>query len=136
MRNAKMDFNMPAILTILTESITGIPEMRVIKSPIPAKPCHFDFTETYCKRYGCAGIAKDQGKRNEGALKVLRKLPTPGKTDRKTLTVTVNDYAMVFTIGNGNEYFNTLHDGTPGKQSLSDYLQALASGKGNKIQIA
>jgi hypothetical protein len=81
-------------------------------------------------KYGYSYATKENiGKRDEAALKVLRKLPTVGTMTRKELTVTINGQSQVYTLGKGNEYFN-------GKISLTSVLETVAKGTGNKIQIA
>ena len=119
------------VIDSMTVNSEALPIMAINRTPIPAKKCNWDVPLNYLDK----GPRDGKWKGNNPKLNYLQKLPTPGVTNRKILAVTVNGYEMTFTIGKGNEYFNTIHDGKPGKQGLTDYLQALSKGTGNKITI-
>lgn len=127
MKNQALNINYGSLVADFSSHITGI-EKPVMKVLATAKPCIWDVTESYCSRYGTHG-RKDSGKRNEGALKFLRKMPTVGTMTRKELTVTINGITNVWTLGKKNEYYLN------GK-GLTETLEITAKGTGNKITIA
>lgn len=66
-------------------------------------------------------------KKNEGALKTLRKLPS-GTPSKKELTVTINGTSAVWTYGKKGDYWLN------GK-ALMETLETLANNGHNKISI-
>lgn len=127
MKNQALNINYGSLVAEFSNHISGI-EKPVMKVLATCKPAIWDVTESYCKRYCIIGSQKDC-KRNEGALKLLRKLPTVGTMTRKELTVTINGITNVWTLGKNNEYYFN------GK-GLTETLEITAKGTGNKITIA